>query len=92
MSGTDSKPRFGNGVIARTRFRGGGAIRLGSGLLQGSKSKGPAPGLEDVMYQVFTSPGKMLTQWRTNEDRVSQYAGKNFGGLGGPMAAQTIRL
>ena len=62
MSRTDSKPRFGNGTIARTRFGGGAAIRLGGGLRQGPKFKGPTPGLEEVMYNVFTSPGKMLTQ------------------------------
>ena len=33
----------------------------------------------------------MLTQWRTNKDRVSQYVGKNFGGPAGPMAAQAMR-
>ena len=91
MSETDSKPRFGNGTNARTRFGGGAAIRLGGGLRQGSKPKGPALGLQDVMYGVSKPPGKMLTQWRTNKDRVSQYVGKNFWGSADPMEAQAMR-
>ena len=91
MSGIDSKPRFGNGAITRTRFGGGATTRLGGSPQQGSKLTGPTAELEEAMYGVFKPPGKMLTQWRTNEDRVSQYAWKNFEGSGGPMVAQAMR-
>ena len=91
MSETDTKTRFGNGVTTKPKFGGGAAIRLGGGYRQGSKQKGPTSGLQDVMYSVFKAQGKMLTQWRTNEDRISQYVGKNFGGAAGPMAAQAMR-
>ena len=91
MSEADTKSRFGNGTTTKPKFGGGAAIRLGGGYRQGSKPKGPTSGLQDVMYGVFKAQGKMLTQWRTNEDRVSQYVGKNFGGAAGPMAAQAMR-
>ena len=91
MSELDTKTRFGAGGTTKPKFGGGAAIRLGGDYRQGSKQKGPTSGLQDVMYSVFKAQGKMLTQWRANEDRISRYVGKNFGGAAGPMAAQAMR-
>ena len=91
MSGVDIKPRFG-GTGSKSRLFGGGAIRYGGGRKTNQTiEKGPTQGLEEVYFVAHKSNAKMMTQFRKGVDAMTAYAGREFGGVAGPMTAKAIR-
>ena len=89
MSGQDTKPRW-NPTTPKARFTGGQGLKF-SGFRPAQKPTGPTAGLEDVIFQANQSPAKMLMQFRDNMEKIATFAGKEFGGIGGPQAATAIR-
>ena len=90
MSGQDTKPRW-SSAAPRAKFGGGTALRFGGGFWSSPKPTGPTSGLEEVMFQANPTSAKMLMQYRDGMEKVATFAGKDFGGTGGPMAATAIR-
>ena len=90
MSGQDTKPRWST-TAPKARFNGGAALKFGAAFRPSQKPTGPTAGLEDVMFQANLSNAKMLMQYRDGMEKVATFAGKDFGGTGGPMTATAIR-
>ena len=89
MSEQDTKPRWSR-TTPKARFNGGPGLKF-SGFRPAQKPTGPTAGLEDVVFHANQSPAKMLIQYRDKMEKIATFAGKEFGGLGGPQAATAIR-
>jgi hypothetical protein len=90
MLGQDTKPRWST-AAPNARFNGGTGLKFGAAFRPSQKSTGPTLGLEDVTFQANLSNAKMLMQYRDGMEKIAAFAGKDVGGIAGPMAATAIR-
>ena len=67
------------------------ALKFGGGVRPVTKVKARTTNLEDVIFQANLLSSKMLHQYREGMEVVATHVNKNFGGSGGPLAAQAIR-